>query len=35
VVECGPGISLTQNARFIPGTAKWINCKNLENWLSR
>lgn len=30
IVECGPGISLTQNARFISGKAKWINSKNIE-----
>ena len=28
--ECGPGISLTQNARFIAGKAKWINTQNIE-----
>ncbi len=32
-IECGPGISLTQNARFIPGQAKWVNCKNSEKRL--
>jgi hypothetical protein len=29
VIECGPGISLTQNARFISGSARWINVKNI------
>lgn len=29
--ECGPGISLTQNARFIDGRAIWINTKNFNN----
>ena len=33
IIECGPGISLTQNARFIPGKAKWINTKNIKNRL--
>jgi [acyl-carrier-protein] S-malonyltransferase len=32
-IECGPGISLTQNARFIPGTARWFNSKNMEHRL--
>lgn len=31
--ECGLGISLTQNARFIEGSAKWQNCKTLARKL--
>jgi len=27
-VECGPGISLTQNARFVPGELHIVNVKN-------
>ncbi len=33
IIECGPGISLTQNARFVSGNAQWINCKNSESRL--
>jgi [acyl-carrier-protein] S-malonyltransferase len=33
IVECGPGISLTQNARFISGKVEWINCKNCKTRL--
>ncbi len=33
IIECGPGISLTQNARFISGNAEWINCKNSKTRL--
>ncbi len=32
-LECGPGISLTQNGRFMAGQAKWVNCKNSEKRL--
>ena len=35
IIECGPGLSLTQNARFIPGIAKWINCKNIDSRVGR
>jgi malonyl CoA-acyl carrier protein transacylase len=29
-IECGPGISLCQNARFVPGGAgRWINLKTI------
>jgi [acyl-carrier-protein] S-malonyltransferase len=31
IFECGPGISLTQNARFIEGSVQWINMKNIES----
>ena len=27
VIECGPGLSLTQNARFIPGSPPHVNTK--------
>jgi [acyl-carrier-protein] S-malonyltransferase len=27
IFECGPGISLTQNARFLPGKIRWISIK--------
>ena len=33
LIECGPGLSLTQNARFISGKAQWINTKNIQNRL--
>jgi [acyl-carrier-protein] S-malonyltransferase len=30
IVECGPGIALTQNARFVAGgSGRWINSKNI------
>jgi [acyl-carrier-protein] S-malonyltransferase len=29
VVECGPGITLSQNGRFIPVDLKYINAKNI------
>jgi [acyl-carrier-protein] S-malonyltransferase len=28
IIECGLGISLTQNARFMDGHATWVNTKN-------
>jgi [acyl-carrier-protein] S-malonyltransferase len=31
--ECGPGVSLTQNARFLPGEARWQNCRTLSKRL--
>ena len=31
VFECGPGLSLTQNARFIHGNVQWINMRNIES----
>lgn len=33
VVECGPGISLTQHARLIPGAPRHYNLKNLQRRL--
>jgi [acyl-carrier-protein] S-malonyltransferase len=31
IIECGPGIALTQNARFVAGgNGRWINSKNME-----
>lgn len=33
VIECGPGISLTQNGRFIPSEIKYINVKNVKRKL--
>ena len=33
VVECGPGISLTQNARFIAGLPPHVNLKNIRSRL--
>lgn len=33
LIECGPGISLTQNARFIDGKVTWINAKNIKTRL--
>lgn len=33
LIECGPGVSLTQNARFISGKAQWINTRNIQNRL--
>ena len=33
IIECGPGISLTQNGRFIPNKARWINIKNCSKQL--
>ena len=29
IVECGPGISLTQNGRFITGGLKYVNTRNI------
>ena len=34
VYECGVGISLTQNARFIDGAAHWHNCRTLSRKLA-
>lgn len=33
IVECGPGISLSQNGRFIPGGIQYVNVKNAERRL--
>jgi [acyl-carrier-protein] S-malonyltransferase len=33
MIECGPGISLTQNARFIAGSVKYVNVKNIRHRL--
>ena len=33
IVECGPGISLTQNGRFIDGAVTYINVKNIKRRL--
>jgi [acyl-carrier-protein] S-malonyltransferase len=32
VFECGPGISLTQNGRFVPFEMKYINIKKTNAW---
>jgi len=29
MIECGPGISLTQNGRFLPYAIKYVNIKNM------
>lgn len=34
-IECGPGISLTQNGRFMPFHIDYVNIKNLERKLNR
>lgn len=33
IVECGPGISLTQNGRFISSEIKYLNLKNIKRKL--
>jgi len=33
VVECGPGVSLTQNARFAPFEIAFSNVRNVGRWL--
>ena len=33
VVECGPGISLTQNGRFLEHDIKFVNVKNMKKGL--
>jgi [acyl-carrier-protein] S-malonyltransferase len=33
IVECGPGLSLTQNGRFIPGGLEYVNTRNVQKRL--
>ncbi len=33
VLECGPGLSLTQSARFVPGAPRHVNLRNCGRWL--
>jgi len=33
-IECGPGISITQNSRFIDLSTRYINIKNIKNRLT-
>jgi [acyl-carrier-protein] S-malonyltransferase len=33
LIECGPGISLTQNGRFIDSAVKYVNIKNIKRKL--
>ena len=33
VVECGPGLSLTQSARMVQGAPSFINLKTLQRRL--
>jgi [acyl-carrier-protein] S-malonyltransferase len=35
IVECGPGVSLTQNGRFISTAIAYTNIKKARRWLAR
>ena len=34
IVECGPGLSLTQNGRFITPSIRYTNAKKAGRWLA-
>ena len=34
IAECGPGLTLTQNGRFIDADVKYINVKNIQKKLN-
>jgi hypothetical protein len=33
IIECGPGISLSQNGRFIEGGLEYVNVRNMNGRL--